>query len=57
MCFNLSLPYPVIPSVYRSKIVQIVEAVEIVQVVKIKHIKSFTLCSMPYALCPLSSDF
>jgi hypothetical protein len=29
MCFNLSLPYPVIPSVYRSKIVQIVEAVEI----------------------------
>ena len=35
MCFNLSLPYPAIPSVYRSKIVQIVEAVEIVEIVQV----------------------
>jgi hypothetical protein len=41
MCFNLSLPYPVIPTVYRRKIVktvQIVQVVEIVEAVEIVEI-------------------
>jgi hypothetical protein len=33
MCFNLSLPYPAIPTVYRGQIVQIVQVVEAVETV------------------------